>query len=142
MGGEIILSWQTAGAILAVLIPVLVFLGVQLRSILWSKNKTQLDSNTSDLELLKTNMITMQPDVAKIPNIEDDFKKTKDDLERLKEDLTHLQIQLAQGATSEKLNSINLQITDLKEVMTRFQNRLEKMSDLTIKILNSKNGEM
>lgn len=142
MGGEIILSWQAAGIILSIAIPVMAFLGVQIKNLFFNKKDTQINNNTAKIETLEGSMEKVAPVPAKVTNLEEDFKATREDIAKIKHDLTQLQIHLADGATSEKLNSVNLQISDLKEVMSRFQTRLEKMSDITIKILNSKNGDM
>jgi len=119
MAGElIVVSWETASAVIAISIPFLAFLRVIIRDML-NKKQNEKPHETS---------------------LEEDIKTTKDDLARIETGLNKLELNLANTAYDEKIKSINLQITDLKEVMARFQDRLEKMSDLNIKILN-RNGD-
>ena len=107
------LTLESAIAILAVAIPILVFLRILARD--WFNSKT---GETT------------------IENVEKDIEDLKNAIEKLSADLGSIQLKLADGTSDARLDAIKQQMIDMKDTISKLQDKLEKMTDLTIRILS------
>ena len=117
-------NWDIILKVISAIIGIVLFIRVVFNDFFVNKSTSKIDMNASN-----------------VTSLSDDIKTANKHISELTADITAIELRMASAAYDEKFKNVQIQLDDMKIGMARFQDRLEKLSDVSIKILSSRNGE-
>ena len=68
--------------------------------------------------------------------LKDNLEKANNDIIVLSKDITEIQLRLAEAKTDVEIKNLQVQMTDFKNALTRLQDKVERVTELTIKVMS------
>ena len=71
-----------------------------------------------------------------VQTLSDNLEKANDDIKELSKDITEIHLRMAEAKTDVEIKNLQNQMQDLKVSLTRLQDKVERVAELTINILS------
>lgn len=106
---------------------------------IWTAIGFGIASIPAVLGFLKIVQMVTNKDSSETPTnitLKDNLEKANNDIMVLSKDITEIQLRLAEAKTDVEVKNLQIQMTDFKNALTRLQDKVERVTELTIKIMS------